>query len=945
MPDQNLETLIDISDRLHRSQDFQIIVEQAIDAMIKYTGSPSVGIFIVNEEEKCVDIVHANGFTNTILDIVSRVPLSGSLTGLAVSRKEVIVSEDISIDDRVMPQAKAALIDNGFRSMVSVPLLYKQKVLGVLNLIFKREKPVSQSEHQTLLSIGKTIGLAMANARNVSQLKEEIAERKEVEKALRSSEEKYRFMVENVRDVIFIQDLDLNVEYVSPSMTQMFGYSLEEAYQIDLREVMTNESFSKAVENFKRELSIAKNNPQSDIPLMEYEYIRKDGSTFWGELRATFLRDAEGKIVSTYGILRDISDRKQAEEAHKDSERKYLSVIENSHTGIAIIDNNYKFSYVNSEFCSITGYSADELKGYDFRKVLDEDSKKMVTERYLRRQRGENVPKRYEFKILRKSGEKRDVEISSTVLRDSKDRTFTLAQLLDITEHKQAEQALQESEEKYRHLIEHSNDAIYLLYDGKFEIINEKFQNMFGVSLEEANHPDFNFMDLVSPKSRDLIIERQKRLANGEDISPRYEFTAISKEGKEVEVETSVTYVRYKDGIASQGVLRDVTDRKTLEDQLRQAQKMEAIGKLAGGVAHDFNNLLTVINGYTNLLQGKLKPEDVGYREIRQINKAGERAATLTDQLLAFSRRQVIKPEIINLNAVVSDAEKMLKRLIGENIDLVTRLEPNLGNVKADRGQVDQILMNLIVNSRDAMPEGGKMTIETENVEMDENYVRQHVAAEPGDYVMLAVSDTGEGMDEKIRSQIFEPFFTTKNRGKGTGLGLSTVFGIIKQNGGFIYCYSEPQKGTTFKIYLPQITEKIEDKDEEFREEFSEGNEVVLLAEDDEDVRILASHILNEQGYKVLEAKNGEEALSISENENGNIELVLTDVIMPGITGKELAEQLVSTHPNLKVIYFSGYTDDAIVRHGVLEEGIHFIQKPFTASALLNKVRQVLDSN
>jgi len=382
------------------------------------------------------------------------------------------------------------------------------------------------------------------------------------------------------------------------------------------------------------------------------------------------------------------------------------------------------------------------------------------------------------------------------------------------------------------------------------------------------------------------------------------------------------------------------------EERLRQAQKMEAVGRLAGGVAHDFNNLLTVIISYSDLLLEDLGSDDPKRDDVDQIRKAAEGAAALTRQLLAFSRQQVLEPKVLDVNATVVSTEKLLKRLIGEDVQLATSLAPDLGRVKVDPGQVEQIIMNLAVNARDAMPRGGRMTIETANVDMDEIYVRSHAPARPGRYVMLALSDTGIGMDEQTKARIFEPFFTTKDPGKGTGLGLATVYGIVKQSGGFIWVYSEPGHGTSFKLYLPRVDEPAEPVAAPIPMTGpGRGTETVLLVEDAASVRMVTRQVLERYGYAVLEAPNGDTALRLAAKHHGPIHLLLTDVIMPGLSGRQLAEQLKQLRPDMKVLYASGYAGNAIVHHGMLESGIAYLQKPFTPETLGRRVRQVLDSS
>ncbi|GAB4370660.1 MAG: hypothetical protein Kow0042_13030 [Calditrichia bacterium] len=764
----------------------------------------------------------------------------------------------------------------------------------------------------------------------------------------KQAEEKLRFLsavVEQSTDGIAIAELDGTITFANEAWCKMLGYpSSKNLLGKNLSIFHTPEQLEKDVIPFiekVRELGTYRG---------EVGHVTRDGKTFPTAMVITLLKDDQGKPIAMVGIANDITERKKVEEALRESEELYRAVVENSHNGILIVGEDYKFIYVNDKLCEILGRSRDEIVGYDFREFLDEESKTLVADRYIRRRRGEEVPSRYTFNVVRKNGEKRRVEISSVVVRDTKNRIRTVGQIRDIIEQEQAElqreaalRAMQESEEKYRNLIQHSGDAIYLLYNRRFEVINEKFQEMFGLTLEDVNKPDFDFISLVAPKSRPMVEDRARRLAAGEKLEPKYEFTALNAAGEEIEVETSVTYIKYKEGIATQGIIRDITERKRLEEQLRQAQKMEAVGQLAGGVAHDFNNLLTVINGYCDLLLYQELPEKVR-GPIDQIHKTGKRATRLVSQLLAFSRRQIIQPKIVNINDLILDQHKMLSRLLGEDIEIDLHLDSELGVVRVDPGQMEQVIMNIAVNARDAMPFGGKLTIETQNVEFDKDYVRTHAGAKAGYYVMLAISDNGVGMDEATCSRIFEPFFTTKGRDKGTGLGLSTVYGIVKQNEGFIYVYSELQKGTTFKIYLPrtrmtpQATDAPTGNQPELR-----GSETILLVEDDPSVLELTRIALSEYGYTVLSATNGEEALRIHRQYSGTIDLLLTDVIMPSMGGKELAEKMLEENPQLKIIYISGYTDNAIAHYGVLEEGVEFVEKPYSHLKLIKRIRQVLD--
>jgi PAS domain S-box-containing protein len=489
--------------------------------------------------------------------------------------------------------------------------------------------------------------------------------------------------------------------------------------------------------------------------------------------------------------------------------------------------------------------------------------------------------------------------------------------------------------------------------DGRFTLVNQAIAEAYGTTVDGLlgkRDADFN------PNKEEVEQFRRDDLEVMDTLKEKFipEEIITDAEGKVRWLQTIKRPIVSPDGTVSQmlGVATDITARKQAEEalndseeQLRQAQKMEAVGKLAGGVAHDFNNLLTVINGHTALSLRQLNDSDPLHRKLTAIKEAGERAASLTRQLLAFSRKQILQPKVLDLNEVVFETNKILRPLIGEDIDLLIGLTPELGKVKADPNQVEQVLINLAVNARDAMPLGGKLTIETDNVHIDEEYAAHHFSITPGQYVLLAVSDTGCGMDEATRSHIFEPFFTTKEMGKGTGLGLSTVYGVVKQSGGHLWVYSEIGRGTTFKIYLPRVdspSEELKRTPEETK--LQTGNETVLLVEDEAIVRDMTREILQESGYQVLEAKHGQEALLIADQYPGVIHLMLSDVVMPGMSGRELAEQLASLRQDMRVLYMSGYTDDAIVHHGVLDDGMAFIEKPFTPSSLARKVRDTLNT-
>jgi PAS domain S-box-containing protein len=516
-------------------------------------------------------------------------------------------------------------------------------------------------------------------------------------------------------------------------------------------------------------------------------------------------------------------------------------------------------------------------------------------------------------------------------------------QIEELMERKRSEKALTESEQRFRRLVEYSPDAMFINRQNKIVFLNNPCLKLFGASAPQQviGRP---VLDFIHPDYHAVVKERVRRLVELGEPVPLIEEKIVRLDGTTVDVEISASPFLDEGVTAIQVVCRDVSDRKKLEQQYHQAQKMEAIGQLAGGVAHDFNNLLTIISGYSELLVSRFPANDPTRGLIQEIHKAGERAALLTRQLLSFSRKAVIEPRVLDLNAIVTDTEKMLRRLIGEDIGLTTVLDPALGQVKADAGQIEQIIVNLAVNARDAMPKGGKLTIETHNVELDESYAAMHPEVKPGPYVMLAVSDTGCGMSEETKARIFEPFFTTKGVGKGTGLGLATVFGIVKQSGGHVGVYSEPGRGATFKVYLPPVEERVPSgKSLHGLKVAPHGSETILLVEDEDAVRGITRLALQMHGYTVLEAKNGAEALKFCEQRQGPIHLLITDVVMPDMGGREVAESMTAFKPGIKILYLSGYTDDAVVRHGILQAEVAFLQKPFSPIALANKVREVLD--
>jgi PAS domain S-box-containing protein len=636
--------------------------------------------------------------------------------------------------------------------------------------------------------------------------------------------------------------------------------------------------------------------------------------------------------ASLYGQLR------QAEE-------KYRSIFDNAIEGIFQSTPEGRFITVNPSMARILGYDSTEEvieTVTDITHQLYVDPVRRAEAARL--QEEHSVLQGFEFEAYRKDGEKIWLSVNRRSVRDENGgELYREGSVEDITERKRAEEELLQSEQRYRLLFELNPQPMWV-----FDMETLAFLEVNDAAIYHYEHTRAEFLAMTIKDIRPPE-DIPKLLDNVSGDLPQHEEAGIwkhkKKDGTIIDVEITAHEITFYGRPAQIVLAYDVTERRSLEEQLRQSQKLEAVGQLAGGVAHDFNNLLTVITGYSDLSLRRLDKDSPFRSSLEEIKKAGERAASLTRQLLAFSRKQVLQPKVLQLNAVVADIEKMLRRLIGEDIDSLTVLEPSLGQIKADPGQIEQVILNLAVNSRDAMPQGGKLTIETANVYLDNQYVKRHTAIQPGHYVMLAVSDTGYGIDAETQAHMFEPFFTTKEQGKGTGLGLSTVYGIVKQSGGHLWVYSEVGKGTTIKIYLPRVDEITESEEGgDTPADLPRGRETVLLTEDEEQVREMIRMILEMNGYHILEAASGEEALAIYKQHEGQIDLVMTDVVMSQMSGRELTQSLEILHPGIKVLYMSGYTDDAIVRHGLLDEEIAFLQKPFTPDALMRKVRAVLDT-
>ena len=772
-----------------------------------------------------------------------------------------------------------------------------------------------------------------------------IIERRQAEEKIKEAEERYRAVVETARDVIVTIDANGTILSINRSVERVFGYRVAEV----LGKLVTILVPKRRRFAFKAALNKYSADVEKDpnYGALELTGESKTGQEIPLELSiGEFVKNGRRFLT---GIARDISERKRAEQELRKSEERYREIVENAHDIIYSHDLEGNYTSINRAGEQITGYTREEVLKLTLANTVAPECLEKAQEMLRRKLAGETVTA-YELEIIAKDGRRIPVEVNTRLVLHDGVPEGVQGIARDITERKRAEEGLRESEERYRLLFE-SNPQPMWVYDLEtlaFLAINQAAVRHYRYSREEFL--GMTIKDIHPEEDIPALVASVRNGSSGVDSAGPCRHRM--KDGSIIEVEVTAHPLVFDGRRANLIVANDVTEQKRLraalllsEEQLRQSQKLEAIGQLAGGVAHDFNNLLTAINGYSALALQRLGRDHPIASYLNEIERAGNRAADLTRQLLAFGRKQLLQPLSLSLNDIVTDMSKMLTRLIGESITFETKLSPNLKRIKVDPGQVEQVLMNLVVNARDAMPRGGVLTIETKNEELDDAYASKHISVKPGQYVMLAVSDTGMGMGQEVQAHIFEPFYTTKEKGKGTGLGLSTVYGIIKQSGGNIWLYSEPGKGTSFKVYLPVTEDEIETSVAPTADTSSQrGSETVLLVEDEEIVRKITKRLLEENGYNVLQAGSGEEAIRVFTRFKEPIHLLITDVVMPMLSGKDVADQIESVHPETKVLYMSGYTDEAIVHHGIVDADIEFIQKPFTERGLTRKIREILDS-
>ena len=769
----------------------------------------------------------------------------------------------------------------------------------------------------------------------------DVTERKAAQESLRKSEQRFATVFQvNPAPMAIVRKRDMVAVDINDAFVKLFGYAREDCVG---RSSVQSGFWADPQDRQHLEAALR---AEGSVKNRETQFRAKDGRllTVLHTVEMVELED-EPCFLS---IFSDITERKCAEEVLKKSEQQFATIFRANPLAISIVRmGDGRIVDVNEAHVRLFGHTREETIGRtpeELRYWVDpEDRERMRAER-----EAEGRVREWEIRLRAKDGRILTVMFTVEVI-EFEGEPCRLCLFSNITERHQAEEILKKSEQRFATLFRANPAPLSLvkMSDSRFLDINEAHIRLFGGSREEViGHTAQELGYWLDLEERAEVMRRLR----SEGFVHNRETRFRTRDGRLITTLLNMELVELDGELFRLCLFADITERKRdeeerarLEAQLQQAKKLESVGRLAGGVAHDFNNLLTIINGYSMLLLKSVGGQDPTRSQVEQIRKAGERATALTQQLLAFSRKQMIQPKPINLNEVVAGTETMLRRLVGEDIELRTALDPSLGVVMADPGQIDQILMNLAANARDAMPKGGWLSIETANVEVGSSYEAGHVEAKPGAYVLVTVSDNGAGIDAETQQHIFEPFFTTKERGRGTGLGLATVYGIVKQSGGWISVYSEPGLGTSFKIYFPRTT--VAGQTLELREvtipELN-GSETVLVVEDQEEVRALAVTSLRGYGYRVVQASNGLEALEALKKEESAVAVMVTDVVLPGMNGRELADRVRVLRPEIKTIYTSGYTESAIVERGVLAEGVEFLPKPYSPAALAARIRKVL---
>ena len=772
---------------------------------------------------------------------------------------------------------------------------------------------------------------------------QDITERHRAEEALRESEGRFRSAFENTAVGMVLLDINGRFLRANQAFCTLVGYAEDELRSKTFLEITHPEDLEKNLPTVRQLMA-----GEIESFFVEKRYLHKLGHPVWVHASVASVRDAMGKPLNFIAQSQDITARKQAEEVLRISEEQFRVNFDLAAVGQAQLNVAGRFIRVNTRFCELTGYSEAELLTMSPLDLDHPDDRERDATDIAAVMRGETDNYLIEKRYVRRDGHTIWVNVSARLIRDPVGRPLrSIAVIQDITARKQAEDRLRKSEEQYRRLVDTMQEGLGVQdQHGLITFVNQRLCEMVGYAREELiGQPAAMLFDAENQK---ILREQMERRRKGERLS--FEVAWRRKDGGKIDtiISPNPRFDANGNFVESTAVVTDITERKRLEEALRQTQKMEAVGRLAGGIAHDFNNLLTVIGGCSDLVQHRIDPQDPLSRYIQDIKTSSDRAAALTRQLLAYSRRQVMETKVLSLNDSILAMEPMLRRLIGEHIELALVLCQDLGAVKADPGQIEQVIMNLALNARDSMPNGGRLTIATVNAAFDQGNAGKppNVHVPSGAYAQLIVTDTGLGMDKSTLAHLFEPFFTTKDVGKGTGLGLATVHGIVAQSGGVVWACSEPGEGASFTVCLPHVAQAPEPPiPSAATPRLTRGSETILLTEDEESVRALTREVLEGQGYRVLEARNGVEALALASQHAGPIHLLLTDLVMPEMDGHVLARRLTSDRRELKVLYMSGYTEDTNLQRGIFDVRAAFIPKPMRIETLLKKVRDVLEAS
>ena len=921
---QKLNQLIIVED------DPQCLIQKACQTLVKSLGYFNAWIALLDEAGQKIEKIGMAEFNDNIptgkalssgFEAMKKLLSAGNFPTCmqqTLQSKKLVVVDDPPSD---CPNCPLAQFHQKFKGLVYC-LTHKGRIFGALS-VFLPTSSVHGSvhgpeEHTLFIELANDIAFALYK----------IATMRELEEKRRL----YQEIFENSRDGFVMVDITGKFLNANQAYCEMLGYTLEELRALPDFYSITPKRW-QAWE--KEEIWQKRLQGCGASGLYEKEYIRKNGEVFPVELRSYAIRRENGEIEYLWGTARDITERKQIEQALRESESYQRKILQATGDGFWVIDNTGHITEVNQAYCKMSGYSRKKILGLT---IADLDAKETHGETAQRIKRIiQNGYEIFETIHRRKDSSTFPVEVSATYIEERGGEFVCFCR--DLTERKNREARLN----LLGHMLDEAPSSITIHdVEGRFLYANHKTLTLHGYqSLEEFRK--INLHELDVPESEALLAERFRKIH--EEGEAHFEVEHFRKDGSVFPLHVFAKSIEWEGGPAILSIANDISEQKDLQVQLLHAQKMQAIGRLAGGVAHDFNNMLTVIIGDTDMLLDDIETNHPFYDSIAEIRTASVRSAELTQQLLAFARKQIVDPKVIDLNKAVDNILKMLFRLVGENISMSWIPGKKVWPVKIDPSQLDQILANLCINARDSITGVGKITIETENVIFDEAYCKKHIGNAPGEYTMLALSDNGCGMDTETMSNIFEPFFTTKEMGKGTGLGLAMIYGIVKQNKGFINVYSELGQGTTFKIYLPRhslekplLSEKKLDKPSEH------GKCTILVVEDEQAILKMVTKILERHGYTVIATSSPEEAIHLANEHTGDIHLLISDVVMPKMNGRDLENNILSLYPKAKVLFMSGFTANVIAKHKVLGKEMNFLQKPFYPKDLLTKIQELLDT-